>query len=111
MEFQDFVSADDNLPTMEQLTDEAILQSIAEEGETKTAEDDEEVDEDPEPVTTITSAADALRMFKDLRNYIEQKDNVPLALFNTCGSLEDFLMNDAFTVKKQKKMTDFFSVN
>ncbi|XP_065304542.1 tigger transposable element-derived protein 6-like [Dermacentor albipictus] len=98
----DFVSVDDDVPTTGELADEDIIADL-----TRDAAGDSNCQD-----TTSSyppSCSDALNALSVVRRHCESIEGCGLSCSQSLDNVEKCMLNNAFKIKKQKKINDYFS--
>ena len=105
----DFLSVDDQVIVAEKLSDSEILEMVTrtESGNSSSDDDDEDAeDQHAARNSTTVSSTRAAELLLELRQYVQQQENIPDFVFKTLNFLEDQCENK--TPQLQTKLTDFF---
>ena len=107
--FEEYVAADDSVSTTENITEEAIVQSVLASKSVKEEadgqEDEEEAEEKDETPMNSVQCLDAIAR---IRRFF-QASNLPENVFDTLTVLEDYVLQQQITRKtKQTKITELF---
>ena len=102
----DFISADDETATEEEVTVESVLADVA--AKPKENEQSDDSDEDsPLPTVAPPTFAKSYGSHSTVMAFIMSSRLVPFAIQKSLANINDFLLTAA-TAMKQKNITDFF---
>lgn len=102
--FEDFVSCDDGVMTAGTLSDDEIIDSVAQKTDTNDLDDIEDVNSTCAPWVSIKEARTALNT---LRNFIEQTSNSEEEEFSALYRLDNAIDREQPNYLKQKKILTF----
>lgn len=109
--FQDFVTADDDLIISQELVDTEIIQGMVtgkNTGEAGSEDEEEEVSVPEQPRITITEAISSVQK---LRQFLSTCAGVPDAIFGQLNGIDEYLMKRVTLSLTDSQITDFLQAN
>uniref|UniRef100_A0A1B6KYE2 DDE-1 domain-containing protein n=1 Tax=Graphocephala atropunctata TaxID=36148 RepID=A0A1B6KYE2_9HEMI len=105
--YEDFVQMDDDVAVCGELTNADILADVMNnqaQGATSLSSDEE----DEVPEKPVPSIFEAMEHVKELRCFVEGRQNVSDTIFQSLNKLEEFCLSERINSKKQTKIHNFF---
>lgn len=104
--YEDFVQMDNEVAVCGELTNADILSDVINSQTATAISSDEEDDVIEKPVPSI---CEAMNHIKELRCFVEGRQNVSDTIFQSLNKLEEFCLKEKINSRKQTKIDHFFT--
>lgn len=108
--YEDFLNVDENVAVCGELTDADIVAEVLDTEEQNDDGSGDEIVGSPadEEETPVPNAADAMTYLREIRRFVESRNDVGDVQFKSLDVLESFIMAERLNSKKQAKISSFF---
>lgn len=106
--YEDFVNVDEDVAVCGEMTDADIIADVMNEKQNDGDNASGDELEEDNPTEAVPSAVEAANHLRELRHFVESRNDVSNLVFHSLNVLDSFIMTERLNCKKQLKISTFF---